>query len=31
MSLDELHDICNIAGFFDENFVDRDANLVLYY
>jgi hypothetical protein len=29
MCLDELHDICNMAGFFDENFVERDSNLVI--
>lgn len=28
MCLDELHDICGIAGLFDERFVDRDADLV---
>ena len=29
MCLDELHDICSQSGFFDENFVERDANLVI--
>lgn len=28
MCLDELHDICGLAGLFDEKFVDRDADLV---
>ncbi|CAD8099201.1 unnamed protein product [Paramecium primaurelia] len=27
MCLDELHEICGIAGLFDERFVDRDADL----
>lgn len=31
MCLDELHDICGIAGLFDERFVDRDADLVIIY
>lgn len=30
MCLDEFHEICNTAGFFDENFVERDANLVTF-
>lgn len=29
MCLDELHEICGIAGLFDEKFVDRDADLVI--
>ena len=28
MCLDELHEICGMAGLFDEKFVDRDADLV---
>lgn len=31
MCLDELYDICTEAGFFDENFVERDVNLVIYF
>jgi hypothetical protein len=31
MSLDELYEICTVAGFFDENFVERDVNLVIYF
>jgi hypothetical protein len=27
MCLEELKDICNRAGLYDENFVDRDVNL----
>jgi hypothetical protein len=27
MCLDELHEICGMAGLFDEKFVDRDADL----
>lgn len=29
MCLDELHDVCTLCGFYDENFVERDANLVI--
>lgn len=30
MCLDELCDMCSRAGFMDENFVDRDVNMVLF-
>jgi hypothetical protein len=31
MCLDELNDLCSRAGFLDENFVDRDINMVSPY